>query len=160
MFRFLKRKDPEKNYINRAIIGLGYGLVRSKDLLLAEGFGPQGAMDILGVWIGQEIVKEMLAQKKITPNVGEEELVDKLLNEVRIAEDLSIKQVGEEIQVTIQNCLICPKRVGGYDLKGDTACPVGGILLGAMSYLKGKTPQIPNVNLKPAELCNLSFKLD
>ena len=65
MFRILRSKDPEKNYINKAIIGLGVGLVRSKELLLAPEFGPQGAMDVLGVWIGQELTKEMLNQKKI-----------------------------------------------------------------------------------------------
>ena len=160
MFRFMRRKDPDKNYINKAIIGLGVGLVRSKDLILKSEFGPQGAMDILGVWIGQELTKEMLNQKKISPNSTEEELVDKLLNEVQIAEDLTINHDGEEINVTIQNCLICPKRIGGYDLGGDTSCPVGGILLGAMSYLKGKTPKLPKVNLKPAELCNISLKID
>ena len=47
MFRFRRNKDPEKNYINKAIIGLGVGLVRSKDLLLSPDFGPQGAMDSL-----------------------------------------------------------------------------------------------------------------
>ena len=160
MFRFMRRRDPEKNYINKAIIGLGVGLVRSKDLLLSPDFGPQGAMDVLGVWIGQELTKEMLNQKRITPDASEKELVDKLLNEVNIAEELTIKYEGDEINVTIQNCLICPKRVGGYDLGTDTACPVGGILLGAMSYLKGKTPKLPKVNLKPAELCNLSLKID
>ena len=55
MFRFRRRKDPAKNFINKAIIGLGVGLVRSKDLILSQDFGPQGAMDILGVWIGQEV---------------------------------------------------------------------------------------------------------
>jgi len=158
MFKFLRRKDPEKNYINKAIIGLGIGLVRSKDLLLSPDFGPQGAMDILSVWIGQEIVKEMLNQKKISPNADAEEIVDKLLNEVQIAEDLTIEQKGEEINVSIQNCLICPKKIGGYDLGNDTACPVGGILLGAITYLQGKTPKLPKVNLKPGELCNLSLK--
>ena len=110
MFRFRRRKDPEKNYINKAIIGLGVGLVRSKDLLLSPDFGPQGAMDILSVWIGQELVKEMLSQKKISPQDDEQVVVDKLLNEVQIAEDLSINYKGDEINVSIQNCLICPKR--------------------------------------------------
>ena len=159
MFRFRRNKDPEKNYINKAIIGLGYGLVRSKDLILAPGFGPQGAMDVLGVWIGQELVKEMLAQKKLTGNAGPKEIVDKLLNEVQIAEDLSIDAKDDKIHVSIQNCLICPKRIGGYDLGNETACPVGGILLGAMSYLKGETPKLPKVHLKPGELCNLSFEI-
>ncbi len=39
-------------------------------------------------------------------------------------------------------------------------CPVGDILIGATSYLKGTTPKVPKVNLKPAELCNLSFTIE
>jgi hypothetical protein len=159
MFRFRRRKDPEKNFINKAIIGLGVGLVRSKDLLLSQDFGPQGAMDVLSVWIGRELVKEMLAQKKITPDVSEQELVDKLLNNINLAEDLTIEEKSDTLNIRIQNCLICPKRVGGYDLGEETACPVGGILLGAISYLKGETPSVPKVNLIPAELCNINLKL-
>ncbi|NHK29988.1 MAG: hypothetical protein FK730_01465 [Asgard group archaeon] len=159
MFRFRRRRDPEKTFINKAIIGLGVGLVRSKDLLLSQDFGPQGAMDVLSVWIGRELVKEMLAQKAITPDINEQELVDKLLNNINLAEDLTIEHKGDNLNVRIQNCLICPKRVGGYDLGNDTACPVGGILLGAISYLKGESPSLPKVNLIPAELCNINLKI-
>ena len=158
MFRIRRRKDPENIFINKAIIGLGVGLVRAKDLILSKDFGPQGAMDILGVWIGQELVKEMLAQKLVSFNTSEKELIEKLLNHINIAEELSIDHKGDNINIRIQDCLICPKRVGGYDLGDDTSCPVGGILLGAISYLKGETPQLPKVNLIPAELCNINLK--
>ncbi len=143
--------------MNKAIIGLGLGLVRSKNLILSEDFGPQGAMDVLGIWVGQEIVKEMLSQKKITPTISESDMIEKLLEEIRLAENLIIDFKQDNIDVTIQDCLICPKRIGGYDLGGDTACPVGGIILGAVSYLHGSTPSSPDVKLRPGELCNITL---
>ncbi|MFW9917074.1 MAG: hypothetical protein ACFFGZ_15820 [Candidatus Thorarchaeota archaeon] len=155
--RFFSRKDPQRNYLNKAIIGLGVGLVRSKDLLLSPDFGPQGAMDILGVWIGQELTKELLAQKKIKPNISDQAFVEKLLEEIRLAEALHFDFGDGEITVSIQDCLICPRRVGMYDLGGDTACPVGGILMGGFTFLRGKSPSTPRIELRPAELCHVRF---
>ena len=157
--QFFSRKDPKGIYLNKAVIGLGYGLVRSNDLLLNKDFGPQGAMDILGFWIGQELVKEMFNQRKIKSGISEKDLVKKLLEEVALAEQLDLKFNGEKVDVSIQRCLICPKRVGGYDLGKFTACPVGGILLGAISYIKGETPSIPKINLKPGQYCSLELNI-
>ncbi|MFW9929730.1 MAG: hypothetical protein ACFFD1_10095 [Candidatus Thorarchaeota archaeon] len=157
--RFFSRKDPIRNYLNKAIIGLGVGLVRSNDLLLNPDFGPQGTMDVLGVWIGQEIVKEMMNQKKIKAGISERELVKTMLEEIRLAEELNLDFTDNSVNVTIQDCMICPKRVGGYDLGKYTACPVGGILLGALSYVRGETPSLPKINLKPGQYCSLELNL-
>lgn len=156
MPRFFSRKDPSKNYLNKAIIGLGAGLVKSRKILNLS-FGPQGAMDILSIWIGQELAKELLAQKKIKVGISEQELIAKLLDEIRLAEDLTFENAEGKSSVTIQNCLICPKRVGGYDLEGETACPIGGILMGALTYVKGESPSLPNILLKPGEFCKISL---
>ena len=159
MARFFSRRDPSKNYLNKAIIGLGAGLVKSRKILNLS-FGPQGAMDILSIWIGQELAKELLAQKKIKIGSSEQEVISKLLDEIRLAEDLSFEDVEGKSTVTIQNCLICPKRVGGYDLEGETACPVGGIIMGALTYVKGESPSLPNINLKPGEFCRISLDIE
>ena len=159
MARFFSRRDPSKNYLNKAIIGLGAGLVKSRKILNLS-FGPQGAMDILSIWIGQELAKELLAQKKIKVGSSEQEVISKLLDEMRLAEDLTFENVEGKSSVTIQNCLICPKRVGGYDLEGETACPVGGILMGALTYVKGESPSLPNINLKPGEFCKISLDIE
>lgn len=159
MARFFSRRDPSKNYLNKAIIGLGVGLVKSRKILNLS-FGPQGAMDILSIWIGQELAKELLTQKKIKVGSSEQEVIAKLLDELTLAEDLTFENVDGKSSVTIQNCLICPKRVGGYDLEGETACPVGGILMGALTYVKGESPSLPNINLKPGEFCKISLDLE
>lgn len=157
--RFFSEKDPQKNYLNKAIIGLGIGVVRSNELLLNPDFGPQGTMDVLGVWIGQEIIKEMMNQKKIKSGISEKDLIKRLLDEIRLAKELNIEYTDSMANVTIQDCLICPKRVGGYDLGKFTACPVGGILLGALSYVRGETPAVPKINLKPGQYCSLEINI-
>jgi hypothetical protein len=161
VFRFRRRKDPRRNYLNKMVIGLGAGIVKARDVLLNDELvDPQAAMDILGTWMGQELAKELLAQKLISPTEKSEVLLEKLLEEVRIAEDLSVDFKDGTAHITVQNCLICPRRVGGYDLEGFTACPVGGIVRGAINFVSGKTPQLSRIDLKTGELCKVDFALD
>jgi hypothetical protein len=157
--RFFRRKDPGRNYLNRAVIGLGVGLVKARSHVLNPEFGPQGTMDVLATWMGQEIAKEMLAQKKITTQSDKNEVIEKLLDEVRIAEDITVDFKENNANITVQKCLICPRRVGGYDLEGHTACPVGGLVRGAINLVSGKSPQISRIKLRPAEICQIEFNL-
>ncbi len=159
MMRFFRRKDPSKNYLNKMAIGLGAGLVKARDVILNPNFDPQGAMDILATWMGQEIAKELLAQKVISPSDDMKTVLEKLLEEVRIAEDLTIDFDGEKSHITVQQCLICPRKVGGYDLEGNTACPVGGIVRGALGLISGKQPQLESIDLKTGEICKVDFYL-
>jgi len=158
-FRFRRKKDPARNYLNKMAIGLGAGLVYARDAILNPDFGPQGAMDVLATWMGQEIAKELLTQKVITPSSSAEEVLEKLLEEVRIAEDLSIEMEDDVAHVVVQNCLICPRRVGGYDLEGHTSCPVGGLVRGAIGLVSGKTPQLSKIDLKTGDICKTDFTL-
>jgi hypothetical protein len=158
-FRFMRKKDPRRNYLNKMAIGLGAGLVNARDAILNPDFGPQGAMDVLATWMGQEIAKELLTQRIITPTSSPEEVLEKLLEEVRIAEDLSVEMDGDTAHVVVRNCLICPRRVGGYDLEGHTACPVGGLVRGAINLVSGKTPQLSKIDLKTGEICKTDFTL-
>ncbi|TFF87336.1 MAG: hypothetical protein EU548_10465 [Promethearchaeota archaeon] len=59
----------------------------------------------------------------------------------------------------VQKCLICPKRVGNYDLEGNTACPVGGLLTGAISYIRGIDPTITKNRLQTGEICHIEMEL-
>ena len=159
MMRFFRRKDPTKNYLNKMAIGLGAGIVKAREVILNPDFDPQGAMDILSTWIGQELAKELLAQKVIKPSDDMQTILEKLLQEVRIAEDLTIDLVDGKSHVTVQQCLICPRKVGGYDLEGFTACPVGGIIRGALGLVSGKQPQLESIDLKTGEICKVDFYL-
>ncbi len=157
--RFFRRKGPRTNYLNRAVIGLGVGLVKSRNYLLHPEIDPQATMDVLATWMGHEIAKEMLAQKKITPQSGKNKVLEKLLDEARIAEDLTVTFKENKAHITVQKCLICPRRIGGYDLEGLTACPVGGMVRGALNLVTGRSPQITRIDLSTAEFCQFHLEI-
>ncbi len=159
MFRFRRKKDSTGNYLNRVVIGMGAGLVKARDILLHPDIDPQGATDILGSWIGQEIGKEMLRQKLVSPRDPVETILDKILNVVQIAENLEVYFEGDTAHIVVQDCLICPRRVGGYDLEGLTACPVGGVVRGAILTITGKALQMSHIDLKTGDICKIDFKL-
>jgi len=158
---FLKKTEKSKpNFLNRIIIGFAYGLIQSRDLILKENFGftPQDAMDFISIGIGREIVKELLAQNVVNKNDDDEKLIGKLTDVMRLAEELDIRIVNEKIKLVVQKCLICPKRIGGYDLEGFTACPIGGIIVGALTYVRGLYPEITKNKLEIAEICHIQLE--
>jgi hypothetical protein len=155
------KKSPEQSYLSKMMIGLGYGLIRTKDLLLNEemGVGTQDAMDMLSIWIGRELMKEMLEQKEVEVSDSDERIVNKLTDIISLGEELDIEISGKKLKVVVQKCQICPKRVGGYDLEGNTACPVGGLLTGAFSYIRGIDPTISKKRLQTGEICHVEMEL-
>ena len=157
--KFKKKRSLERNFISKAMIGLGYGLVKTKDLILndARGIAPQDAMDSLSLWIGRELMKEMLEQKIIKVHDTEETLINALMSIVNLGEELDVDVEENKVKVIVQKCLICPKRVGGYDLEGFTACPVGGILTGAISYVRGTDPFVTKNRLQAGEICHIEM---
>ena len=157
--KFRKNRSLERNFISKAMIGLGYGLVKTKELILndARGIGPQDAMDSLSLWIGRELMKEMLEQKIIKVTDTEESLINALMGIVNLAEELDVDVEDNKVKLIVQKCLICPKRVGGYDLEGFTACPVGGILTGAISYARGTDPLVTKNRLQAGEICHIEM---
>ncbi len=157
------RSKKTKNLINKVIIGLGYGLVKTKDLILNQEMGitPQDAMDSLSVWIGREIMKELLEKNVVKVNDSTEMLVDALTSVINMADELDIDydEANAHLKVIVQKCEICPKRVGGYDLGGATSCPVGGLLTGALAYARGSTPMISKNNLQTGEICHIDIDM-
>ncbi|MHA1681659.1 MAG: hypothetical protein ACTSUE_11675 [Promethearchaeota archaeon] len=72
---------------------------------------------------------------------------------IDLGDELDVDVTPEKIKVTVQKCQICPKRIGGYDLEGNTACPVAGIITGAISFARGINPIITRNTLSPGEIC-------
>lgn len=161
--RIFKKKSQviDKSFINKAVIGLGYGLVRTKDLILNKSMSisPQDAMDALSVWIGRELMKEMLEKKIVNVRDSDETIINGLMDVINLAEELDVEVSENLVKIIVQKCLICPKRIGGYDLEGYTACPVGGVLTGAISYIRGTDPHILKNRLQTAEICHIEMEL-
>ena len=158
------KKKVSKSLLNKVIIGLGYGLVKTKDVLLNQelGIGPQDAMDALSVWIGRELMKELLHKKVVKVSDTDEILLDALTSVVDVAGEFDVEfdDDNNKVKITVQDCLICPKRVGGYDLEGLSSCPVGGLLTGALSYARGTNPLIAKNHLQTGEICHIEIAKD
>ena len=160
MFRIRRMCSKEaSDFINKTIIGLGYGLIRNRDFILNKelGVSTQDAMDALGIWIGRELMKAMLDKKIVTVKDSDEKLINAFMAVINIAEELEVTVTDNKCSVVVQKCMICPKRIGGYDLEGNTACPVGGLLTGALSYARGIDPQVTKNRLQTAEICHIEM---
>ena len=158
-FRRQSKRDASKDYLNRMVIGLGAGLVKAREFIINEDFGPQGTMDVLATWMGQEIGKEMLERKLLTSSSANEEIIEVLLNELNFADEISTNFTEDEAQIIVKECLICPRRIGNYDLEGYTSCPVGGIIRGVINSVSGKSPQLTSIDYKPEEECEVKINL-
>ena len=158
--KFRRRKKILNEFLGRSIIGLGYGLVKTKDLILDKDLGivPQDAMDALSVWIGRELMKVLLENNVVKVRDDNETLINALMDVINLAEELEINVTDSSVNLVVQKCLICPKCIGGYDLEGETACPVGGIVTGALGYARGTDPIISRNNLQTAEICHIDVK--
>ena len=155
--KFNKKKKNTKNFLSKSMIGLGLGLVRAKDLILNQELGitTQDAMDALGIWIGRELMKEMLEQNFVKAADANEKLINGLLDIVNVAEVLDVNVKENKVEIVVQKCLICPKRIGGYDLGSNTACPIGGLLTGSLAYAKGIEPTVVKNHLQTGEICHI-----
>ncbi|MFX1279290.1 MAG: hypothetical protein ACFFA3_07725 [Promethearchaeota archaeon] len=159
--KIFKKKAKDTKYLNRVIIGLGHGLIKTRDFILNKEFGvsTQDAMDSLSIWIGRELMKTMLENKAVSVSDTDEKLINGLMSVINLAEELDVDVTDEQVKLVVQKCLICPKRIGGYDLEGNTACPVGGILTGAISFARGIDPNVTKNRLQTAEICHIEMDI-
>jgi hypothetical protein len=115
-------------------------------------------MDFISIGIGKEIVKELISQNIVTKDDDDKKLIGKLTEVMNLAEELDIRIVNEKIKLVVQKCLICPKRIGEYDLEGFTACPIGGIIIGALTHVRNSYPEIIKNKLEVAEICHIELE--
>lgn len=153
--------NNQGEFLTKTIIGLGYGLIKTRDLILNKelGISTQDAMDALSLWVGRELMKDMLDKKIVKVTDSDQKLINGLTTILNIADELDIEVTEDKIKLVVQKCLICPKRIGGYDLEGNTSCPVGGLLTGALSYARGTDPMITKNRLQTGEICHIELDL-
>jgi len=95
-----KGTDTPTNFINKTVIGLGYGLIRTRDFILNRDLGitTQDAMDALSIWIGRELMKEMLDKNVVKVRDSDDKLVNALMSVVNLAEELDVEVTAVAIE--------------------------------------------------------------
>ena len=79
------------------------------------------------------------------------------LQTFNLAGAVAINENENEVAIQIAQCGICPKRVGKYQFDG-TACPWGGILIGALQTILEKEFSV-SAKLTPGESCTVVLKI-
>ena len=104
------------NLLNAVIIGFMVGMER------VLGKTSQAVINVVGYAVGREVLKHM-SESGCRPKSLDDLAV--ALVSSRLAESLKFEVRDDgSVEATIEGCLICPKRVGGYEFEG-TACPGG-----------------------------------
>ncbi len=136
------------NLLNAVIIGFMVGMER------VLGKTSQAVINVVGYAVGREIVKHM-SESGCQPK-SLNDLTEALVSS-RLAESLRF-EVGDDgsVLATIDGCLICPKRVGGYEFEG-TACPWGGMLAFMVGEVLGKQMSA-QARLTPGETCKVHLR--
>jgi hypothetical protein len=112
--------------------------------------GAQAIANMAGEYAGRELVR--FAREQGVPLSSTEDLVAYVRQE-GLADEMVLEGVEGGFQVHIAQCYICPKKVGHYQFDG-TACPWGGILIGALSDIL-ETSFSCSTRLTPGETCTL-----
>lgn len=114
--------------------------------------GAQAIANMAGEYVGREILA--FARSKGLALDRVEELAE-FLRESGLAGAVAIRQESGKIVAEVSQCGICPKRIGKYQFDG-TACPWGGILIGALQPILHRDLSVA-VGLKPAETCTITL---
>jgi hypothetical protein len=112
--------------------------------------GAQAIANMAGEYAGLELVR--FARQQGAPLASVEDLVAYVRQE-GLADEMVFEDVEGGFQVHIAQCYICPKKVGHYQFDG-TACPWGGILIGALSDILDASFSC-STRLTPGETCTL-----
>ena len=115
--------------------------------------GAQPIVNMTGEYVGHELVK--FARQQGNPMDSLEDLVNFAREEV-LANQMVFEEKEDELEVQISECFICPKKVGHHEFDG-TACPWGGILVGALTDILSMSFGC-STRLTPGETCTLHLK--
>lgn len=115
--------------------------------------GAQAIANLAGEYAGRELVR--FARQQGTPLDSVAGLID-YLGQEGLANQMVIEAAPDGYGVQIDECYICPKKVGHYQFDG-TACPWAGILVGALSDILGASFSC-STQLTPGDTCHLQLK--
>jgi hypothetical protein len=115
--------------------------------------GAQAVANLAGEYAGRELVR-FARQQGVSLSTVED--LAAYASEEGLAGQMVFEEVETGFEVRIARCYICPKKVGHYQFDG-TACPWGGILLGALTDILGATFSC-SARLTPGETCLLQLR--
>jgi hypothetical protein len=115
--------------------------------------GAQAIANLAGEYAGRELVRFAREQGLALASVDD---FVTFVDDEGLAAQMVVEEVEGGFDVRIAQCYICPKKVGHYQFDG-TACPWGGILLGALAAIL-ETSFSCSTRLTPGEICQLHLK--
>ena len=131
--------------LNAVIIGLMVGIYQ----VVGKG-GTQAVINMAGEYVGKEMLR-FAADHHLRLNTLDDFRDFLLAN--KLAGDIQFDAEESGIHARISKCRTCPKRVGHYAFDG-SACPWGGILIGAFSTILSERFSYA-ARLFPGETCEI-----
>jgi predicted hydrocarbon binding protein len=142
------REKGPASLLNAVFIGYMVGTYS----VIGKG-GAQAIANMAGEYVGREMVAYAKSQEIAFDTLPD--LVE-FLQTFNLAGAVAINENADKVTVQVTQCGICPKRVGKYQFDG-TACPWGGILIGALQTILDKEFSV-SARLTPAESCTITLK--
>jgi hypothetical protein len=142
-----RREVGPASLLNAVFIGYMVGTYS----VIGKG-GAQAVANMAGEYVGREIVAFAESQGQhfsSLPNLAS------FLTEQGLAGVISFREGESELAVEISACGICPKRIGKYQFDG-TACPWGGILIGALEAVLDRRFSV-STRLVPGTTCAITL---
>jgi hypothetical protein len=137
-------------YSHRIIIGMMGELGKE----FSEG--SQKLANKMALGIGKQIGDELLERKLINDKMEPVTIVNILLKELEFAGTVKEITTPSGKVIEIENCNICPKKIGKYPLK-ETACPMPGIIKGTLNSVNLFFNN-PFPDLEPGQKCRITIK--
>lgn len=144
-----KREFGPASLLNAVFIGYMVGTYS----VMGKG-GAQAIANMAGEYVGKEMLAYAASQGIALDTLPA--LVD-FLQTFNLAGAVTIDEQADRVIVQVAQCGICPKRVGKYQFDG-TACPWGGILIGALETILQKNFSV-SAQLTPSESCTITLQI-
>ena len=134
-------------YLHRAFMGLGAAI--------SELFGrsSQEQTNLFTSYIGKQIGNLLLEQGVVDKDTPIPELIEIIVSELEFGDRFEIMKTEDLVTLKIEDCNVCPKKVGGKEFE-TPVCPIPGIIRGAIDAVKG-TEGKGYAKLKPGEGCEI-----
>ena len=143
-----ERDKGPASLLNAVFIGYMVGTYS----VIGKG-GAQAIANMAGEYVGRELLAFAASQDK---KIDSPRALAEFLQANQLAGAITIEETTGAVTVQIAQCGICPKRIGKYKFDG-TACPWGGILIGALGTILDREFTVPP-SLTPAEKCAITLK--